>query len=43
VQRREQALEVDNALVNNRKIKRTVTRLPDGIRTVTESEDPQVA
>jgi hypothetical protein len=25
------------------KIKRTVTNLPDGIRTITESEDPQVA
>ncbi len=28
---------------NNTRIKRTVTKLPDGIRTVTESDDPQVA
>ncbi len=28
---------------NHEKIKRTVTNLPDGIRTVTESDDPQVA
>jgi len=28
---------------NNTRIKRTVTQLPDGIRTVTESEDPKVA
>ena len=28
---------------NHDKIKRTVTNLPDGIRTVTESDDPQVA
>lgn len=28
---------------NNTKIKRTVTRLPDGITTVTESDDPRVA
>jgi hypothetical protein len=27
---------------NNTRIKRTVTRLPDGIRTVTESDDPKV-
>jgi len=30
-------------LLDHDKIKRTVTNLPDGIRTVTESEDPQVA
>jgi hypothetical protein len=30
-------------LANNTKIRRTVTMLPDGIRTVTESDDPQVA
>ena len=30
-------------LFNHDKIKRTVTNLPDGIRTVTESEDPEVA
>jgi hypothetical protein len=30
-------------IFNHDKIKRTVTNLPDGIRTITESEDPQVA
>ena len=30
-------------ILNHEKIKRTVTNLPDGIRTITESEDPQVA
>ena len=30
-------------LFDHEKIKRTVTNLPDGIRTVTESEDPAVA
>lgn len=34
---------VHELLVNNQKIKRTVTKLPDGIRTVTESDDPRVA
>ena len=34
---------VHELLVNNQKIRRTVTKLPDGIRTVTESDDPQVA
>jgi hypothetical protein len=34
---------VHELLVNHDKIKRTVTRLPDGIKTVTESDDPQVA
>lgn len=34
---------VHDLLVNNQKIKRTVTNLPDGIKTVTESDDPQVA
>ena len=29
-------------LLDHDKIKRTVTNLPDGIRTVTESEDPRV-
>jgi len=28
---------------NNTKIKRTVTKLPDGITTITESDDPKVA
>lgn len=30
-------------IFNHEKIKRTVTNLSDGIRTITESEDPQVA
>jgi hypothetical protein len=34
---------VHDMLMNNDKIKRSVQRLPDGIRTVTESDDPQVA
>jgi hypothetical protein len=34
---------VHEMLFSNTKIKRTVTKLPDGIRTVTESDDAQVA
>ena len=34
---------VHQMLVSHDKIKRTVANLPDGIRTVTESEDPEVA
>ena len=34
---------VHDLLMNHDKIKRTVTHLPDGIRTVTESDDPQMA
>lgn len=34
---------VHDLLFNNTKIRRTVNNLPDGIRTVTESDDPQVA
>jgi hypothetical protein len=34
---------VMDLLHNNTQIKRSVTRLPDGIRTVTESDDPKVA
>lgn len=34
---------VMNLVHNNTQIKRTVTRLPDGIRTVTESDDPRIA
>jgi hypothetical protein len=30
-------------LVNHDRIKRTVTNLPDGIRTTTESDDPEMA
>ena len=33
---------VHGMLQNNEKIKRTVTNLPDGIRTVTESDDPKL-
>lgn len=32
-----------NLVHGNAKIRRTVTRLPDGIRTVTESDDPRIA
>ena len=34
---------VHDMLQSHDKIKRTVSNLPDGIRTVTESDDPQVA
>ena len=34
---------VHDLVMNHAKIKRTVTNLPDGIKTVTESDDPQVA
>ncbi len=34
---------VMNLVHNNTKIKRTVTKLPDGIKTVTESADPRIA
>jgi len=34
---------VMNLVHDNTKIRRTVTNLPDGIRTVTESNDPKVA
>lgn len=34
---------VHDLLMNHTQIRRTVTNLPDGIRTVTESDDPQVA
>ena len=34
---------VDELLASHTAIKRTVTRLPDGIKTVTESDDPKVA
>jgi len=34
---------VHEMLANNDKIRRTVTNLPDGIRTVTESDDAQTA
>ncbi len=33
---------VHELLASNREIKRTVTRLPDGIKTQTESDNPQV-
>ncbi len=34
---------IHELLVNHDRITRTVTNLPDGIRTVTESDDPQIA
>jgi hypothetical protein len=34
---------VMNLVHDNTKIRRTVTRLPDGIRTATESDDPKIA
>jgi hypothetical protein len=34
---------VHDMLTNHKSIKRTVTNLPNGIRTVTESDDPKVA
>jgi len=34
---------VHDLLMNHTRIKRTVTKLPNGIRTVTESDDPKVA
>lgn len=34
---------VHDLLTNHTTIKRTVTNLPNGIRTITESDDPQVA
>jgi hypothetical protein len=46
--RQDEGSDADMALVrdlltNHTRIKRTVTNLPDGIKTVTESDDPQVA
>jgi hypothetical protein len=35
--------DIHDLLFNHDRIKRTVTNLPDGIRTVTESDDPDVA
>lgn len=35
--------DIHALLVNHDRVKRTVTNLSDGIRTVTESDDPQVA
>lgn len=34
---------VHSLLVNHDRVTRTVTNLPDGIRTVTESDDPEIA
>jgi len=34
---------IHELLANHERIKRTVTNLPNGIRTVTESDDPQIA
>ena len=38
-----QLRDIHALLTNHDRIKRTVTNLTDGIRTVTESEDPQIA
>ena len=35
--------DIHSLFLNHEKIRRTVTNLPDGIRTVTESDDPEVA
>lgn len=35
--------DIHGLLFNHDRIKRSVTNLPDGIRTVTESDDPEVA
>ena len=35
--------DIRDLFFNHESIKRTVTNLPDGIRTVTESDDPQIA
>jgi hypothetical protein len=35
--------DIRDLFFNHERIKRTVTNLPDGIRTITESDDPQVA
>lgn len=34
---------IHELVVNNERIKRTVTNLPNGIRTITESDDPRLA
>ena len=39
----EQLRDIHALLGNHDRIKRTVTNLPDGIRTVTESDDPETA
>jgi hypothetical protein len=38
-----QLRDIHALLTNHDRIKRTVTNLPDGIRTVTESDDPEIA
>src|SRR5512144_2384154 len=39
----EQMRVIHTLFSNHERIKRSVTNLPDGIRTLTESDDPQVA
>jgi hypothetical protein len=39
----EEMSTIHELFVNHDRIKRTVTNLPDGIRTVTESDDPRIA
>jgi hypothetical protein len=38
-----QLADIHELFINHDKIRRTVTNLPDGIRTTTESDDPHVA
>ena len=40
---RAQLHDIHALLANHDRVKRTVTNLPDGIRTVTESDDPEIA
>ena len=35
--------DIHELLISHDRITRTVTNLPDGIRTVTESDDPRIA
>jgi glutamate-1-semialdehyde aminotransferase len=39
----EERRDIHSLLFNHDRIKRSVTNLPDGIRTVTESDDPEIA
>lgn len=38
-----QLRDIHTLLINHDRIRRTVTNLPNGIRTVTESDDPEIA
>jgi hypothetical protein len=39
----EEHRDIQDLVINHDRIKRTVTNLPNGIRTVTESDDPRIA